>query len=50
MIKAGPEFEILHTNELDEFSMATPAITRGSLLIRTASKLYRIADQGERAP
>ncbi len=42
VIQAGPEFEILGTNSLDEFSMATPAIVRGSLIIRTASKLYRI--------
>ncbi len=48
VIKAGPEFEVLAVNSLDEFSMATPAIARGSLLIRTSSKLYRIADPGSR--
>ena len=45
VIKAGPEFEILATNPLDEFTMATPAIAHGSLFIRTASRLYRITDQ-----
>lgn len=42
VIKAGPEFEILGVNALDEFTMATPAIARGSIVIRTLSKLYRI--------
>ena len=42
VIKAGTEFEVLRTNSLGEFTMATPAIAHGSLFIRTASKLYRI--------
>ena len=44
VIRAGPEFEIIGRNPLDEFSMATPAIAHGSLFIRTASKLYRITE------
>ena len=43
VIKAGPEFEILGTNPLNEMTLATPAVVRGSLLIRTQSALYRIA-------
>jgi outer membrane protein assembly factor BamB len=42
VIQAGPEFKLLGKNSLDEMCMATPAIARGSLIIRTASKLYRI--------
>ncbi|MCS7025351.1 MAG: PQQ-binding-like beta-propeller repeat protein [Bryobacteraceae bacterium] len=42
VIQAGPQFKILGKNSLDEFCMASPAIARGSLLIRTESKLYRI--------
>ena len=42
VIKAGPEFELLGTNPLDELSLATPGIAQDSLLIRTASKLYCI--------
>ena len=42
VIKAGPKFEILGINALDEFTMATPAIARNSIVIRTLSKLYRI--------
>ena len=43
VIQAGAEFKVLRKNPLDELCMATPAIARGSLIIRTASKLYRIA-------
>jgi hypothetical protein len=34
-------------NSLDEMCMATPAIVCGSLIIRTASKLYRITKAKE---
>ena len=43
VVRAGPEFEILGTNPLDEMTLATPAVVRGSLFIRTQSALYRIA-------
>jgi hypothetical protein len=43
VMKPGTEFEILHTNKLDEFCMASPAVSQGKLLIRTASKLYCIS-------
>ncbi len=39
VLQAGPEFQVLHTNALDELTLATPAIADGNLLIRTASKL-----------
>jgi len=42
VIQAGPEFKVLGKNSLDEMCMATPAVARGSLIIRTATKLYRI--------
>lgn len=45
VIKAGPDFQILGKNSLDEMCMSTPAIARGSLFIRTETKLYRIAKQ-----
>lgn len=45
VIRAGPTFEVLGRNPLDELSMATPAIAHGSLFIRTASKLYRLAER-----
>jgi len=42
VIQTGPQFRVLGKNSLDEMSLATPAMSRGSLIIRTASKLYRI--------
>jgi outer membrane protein assembly factor BamB len=41
VIQAGPEFKILGKNSLDEMSMATPAVADGSLILRTANRLYR---------
>ena len=46
VIEAGPNFRILRKNSLDEMSLATPAVARGSLFLRTRSKLYRIAKTG----
>ena len=42
VIQAGPEFKLLGKNSLNDVAMATPAVARGSLFIRTQSKLYRI--------
>jgi outer membrane protein assembly factor BamB len=47
VIQAGAEFKVLGKNSLNEMCMATPAIARGSLIIRTASKLYRISNGGK---
>lgn len=40
VIKAGSEFEILHTNKLEELCIATPSVVDGKLLIRTLTKVY----------
>jgi outer membrane protein assembly factor BamB len=52
VIQAGPEFKLLgnKVNKLDEMCMATPAIVRGSLILRTESKLYRFQTNGKAAP
>jgi hypothetical protein len=42
VIEAGPAFKVLGKNPLGEMTLATPAVSRGSLVIRTASKLYRV--------
>ncbi len=47
VVQAGPEFKILGKNSLNEMAMATPAIVRGSLIIRTQGKLYRIARRAQ---
>jgi outer membrane protein assembly factor BamB len=43
VIDAGPRFSVIAKNSLGEMTLATPAVVRGSLIIRTASKLYRIS-------
>jgi outer membrane protein assembly factor BamB len=45
VMQAGPEFKVLGKNSLGELALATPAIANGSLIIRTASHLYRIGKQ-----
>jgi outer membrane protein assembly factor BamB len=42
VVQAGAEFKPLGKNSLSEMCMATPAVLRGSVLIRTLTKLYRI--------
>lgn len=43
IVEAGAQYKLLGKNSLDEMIMATPAMYQGSLLIRTASRLYRVA-------
>ena len=40
VIQAGPVFKVLACNKLQEMCMASPAAVRGSLIVRTSSKLY----------
>ncbi len=42
VFRAGSEYDLLHKNSLNEMCMATPAIARDRLLIRTMTKLYCI--------
>ena len=42
VIRSGPEFELLGKNSLGELCMATPAIVRDGLIIRTESHVFRI--------
>jgi outer membrane protein assembly factor BamB len=44
VIQAGPTYKLLGRNALGEMIMASPAIARGSLVIRTASTLYRLSN------
>lgn len=43
VVQAGREYKLLGKNSLNEMALATPAIVRGSVILRTQSKLYRIA-------
>lgn len=45
VVKAGAECDLLHTNDLGELCLATPAVSQGRLLIRTATKLYCITNE-----
>ena len=42
VVKAGPTFEIIATNDMASPVLATPAISDGRLFIRTASHLLAI--------
>jgi len=45
VLQPGSEFKVLGKNPLGEMALATPAVSDDSLIIRTASKLYRISDR-----
>ena len=42
VVEDGPEFNLVRKNSLDDYAWATPAISQGSLFIRTYTKLYRL--------
>jgi outer membrane protein assembly factor BamB len=42
VVKAGPQFELLAVNQMDETCMATPAISQGVLFFRTRSHLVAV--------
>jgi outer membrane protein assembly factor BamB len=42
VIKAGPEFEVLAENDLNDYTLSSPAISEGHIFIRTAGYLYSI--------
>jgi outer membrane protein assembly factor BamB len=44
VIKAGPRFEVLAKNSLDEMCLSTPAVSHGSIVLRTMTKLYRVGN------
>lgn len=41
--KAGPEFEVVSENHLDDGLMASPAVSGDALILRTKTHLYRVA-------
>lgn len=42
VLESGPEYKLVATNSLDDFTMATPAIVGDRLLLRTEKKLFSI--------
>jgi outer membrane protein assembly factor BamB len=49
VVKAGPTFDLLATNAMNEVCMATPAISDGNLIVRTEDHVYAIAAQPDQA-
>jgi hypothetical protein len=47
VLKAGPKFELISRNTLGEECYASPAISRGQILIRALHHLYCIGDAGK---
>lgn len=45
VLKAGPKFELLATNSMGEALMATPAVSDGTLFVRSQSYLYAIREK-----
>ena len=45
VLKAGAQWEVLATNDLDEECWATPAIAGNSLFVRTRGSLYSFAER-----
>ncbi len=45
VVAAGTEYEELAINEFDEPLMATPAISEGTLYVRTPGHLYALANE-----
>lgn len=45
VVRAGPKFELLASNPMGEVLMATPAISRGRLLVRSQHHLYAIGSR-----
>ncbi|MBO23844.1 MAG: quinonprotein alcohol dehydrogenase, partial [Verrucomicrobiales bacterium] len=45
VVAAKPEFKVLATNQLDVGFMASPAVHRDALILRTKTHLYRVANK-----
>lgn len=43
VVRAGPKYELLATNPLGELMMATPAISSGTMFVRTQHHLFAIS-------
>lgn len=42
VVKAGPSFEVLAENDLNDYTLSSPAISDGHIFLRTAKYLYSI--------
>jgi hypothetical protein len=46
VLRSGPRFEVLGENALGDTTLATPAVARGQIFIRTSKKLYCLGRSG----
>jgi outer membrane protein assembly factor BamB len=49
VVKAGPQFEILAENALNDYCLSSPAISDGQIFMRTTQYLYCIGKRATRA-
>jgi outer membrane protein assembly factor BamB len=47
VVKAGPEFEILAQNDLNDYTLSTPIVVKGQIFLRTDSALWAIGKARE---
>ena len=47
VVKAGPELELLAVNALDDYVMATPAISSGNLFVRSQHFLFSLGGKAD---
>jgi len=50
VIRAGPKFEVLAKNALEEYAVASPAVSQGDLFLRTETRLFCIGGKVPRKP
>ena len=44
VVKAGPKFEVIAENALNDYCLSSPAISDGQIFIRTAGQLFCIGN------
>lgn len=47
VVKAGDSFELLAVNPMDDYVMATPAISNGSIIIRSQHYLFSLGNKAK---
>jgi hypothetical protein len=50
VLKAGPQWEMLGVNDLDDRIYASPAIVDGHLCVRTRGRLYSFSERAPAVP
>src|SRR5262245_52151500 len=48
VVRAGPKFELLASNDFGEYTLSSPAVSDGQIFIRTESALYAIGRRNSR--